>query len=48
MSKESVQFFVMRDGDENSREDCLDEIAAIVRGAVTNRTPMLHDLNHTI
>ena len=39
MSKESVSIFVMRDGDENSREDCSDETAAIIKGAVTQRTP---------
>lgn len=39
MNKESVQIFVMKDGDENSREDCRDEIAAIVKGAITNKTP---------
>ena len=39
MNKESVQIFVIRDGDESSREDCSDEIAAIINGAITNRTP---------
>ena len=39
MNKESVQIFVMRDGDEKSREDCPDEISAIINGAITNRTP---------
>lgn len=39
MSKETVQIFIMNDGDEDSKEFCSDEIDAIIRGAVKNKTP---------
>lgn len=39
MSKESVQVFIMKDGDETSKEQCTDEADAIIRGAVKNKTP---------
>ena len=39
MEKKSVQIFVMKDGDENSRVNCSDETDAILRGAVLNKTP---------